>query len=102
MITSYGTEFSDEVVNGNLKRIGGQIFRLLPAREEGLDWQKPLETLLVELLGMANLFSDRRDMLTLVAKLEGVHDADTDFQLFRRTIFECCNLINRLQQETND
>lgn len=102
MITDYGTEFSDEVVYGNLKRIGGQIFKLLPAREEGLDWQKPLETLTIELLGMTKLFSDRRDLLTLVAKLEGLREADPDFQLYRRTIFECCTLVNKLQQSIHD
>lgn len=98
MITNYGVEFDNDIIDGNLHRIGGQIFRLLPAREEGKDWRKPLDTLIIELLGMASLFSDRRDLLTLVAKLEGMKESNPDFPLYRRTIFECCGLINKLQE----
>ncbi len=102
MITNYGVEFDNSIIDSNLRRIGGQIFKLLPFREEGKDWRKPLDTLIVELLGMASLFSDRRDLLTLVAKLEGLKESSPDFPLYRRTIFECCGLVNKLQEGLND
>lgn len=102
MITNYGVEFDNTIIDSNLHRIGGQIFKLLPYREEGKDWRKPLDTLIIELLGMASLFSDRRDLLTLVAKLEGLKESTPDFPLYRRTIFECCGLINKLQESIND
>jgi hypothetical protein len=70
----------------------------LPMREEEKEWRKPLETLTVELLGMSSLFSDQRDLLTCASKLEGLQvDTDIDFGLYRRTIFECCSLLDRIK-----
>lgn len=99
MVTSYGPSIDSYYVGENLRRIGGQIFRLLPLREEGGDWQKPLDTLIVELLGMANLFSDQKDLLALTAKLEGIKDPSVDFAMYRRTIFECCTICSKCRQQ---
>ena len=101
MITNYGIEFDNEIVYDNLKRIGGQIFKLLPAHEEGKDWKKPLDTLIIELLGMASLFPDKKNLLALVSKMEGLKNSDPEFTLYRRTIFECCTLVNKLQEAVN-
>lgn len=103
MITNYGVTFDNDIIYDNLKRIGGQIFKLLPAREEGKDWRKPLDTLIIELLGMASLFPDKKDLLALVSKMEGLKSASPapDFPLYRRTIFECCSLVNKLQEAVN-
>lgn len=100
MITVYNIDVDCEAVKGNLYRLGNQIFKLLPMREEDKDWKKPLETLIIELLGMGNLFSDQKEILSLVSKLEGLKDSsDIDFFLYRRTIFECCSLINHIKDE---
>ena len=99
MRTITGIEFNNEVICNNLYRIGNQIFKLLPTREEGKDWIKPLETLIVELTGMSSLFPDQKDLLTLVCKLEGMRqDPDIKFSLYRRTIFECCSLVDGLKK----
>ena len=37
MITIYDSEVNAEVVSSNLNRLTSQIFRLLPANEEGQD-----------------------------------------------------------------
>ncbi len=47
----------------NLTRIVGQIFRLLPTREEGVDWIKPLDTIILELTGMAAFFQTKPNSL---------------------------------------
>lgn len=101
MITCYNDiAFSDLALKDNLYRIGNQIFKLLPMREEGKDWKKPLETLIIEVLGMSNLFSDQKVLLTLSCKLEGLKDSDEiDFFLYRRTIFECCSLVEELKKK---
>ena len=41
-----GLEISCEDVQNNLKRIINQIYKLLPLREEGENWQKPLQTVI--------------------------------------------------------
>lgn len=91
----------NSIIESNLNRIQSQIFKLLPMREEALDWQKPLETVALELLGMYKLFSQLEDLLSLVCKLLGLLDKDKeeDFYLYRRTIFECCGLINKLKEQ---
>ena len=93
---SYGVDFDTETVWGNLQRIGNQIFKLLPMREEEKDWEKPLCTLLLELVGMASLFRDQPTLLSLVSKLEGLRVSETDFWMFRRTVFECCGMVSEL------
>lgn len=100
MLTSYGIEVDNAIIGSNITRISGQIFRLLPVREEGKDWEKPLETLIVELLGMNSLLEDQKDLFTLVCKLEGLKaDPQIDFMLYRRTIFECCSLAMKVRDK---
>ena len=98
-ITKYDIDIDTVTVQENLSRILSQVFKLLPMREEEKDWHKPLETLVVELLGLSSLFSDQRDLLTCASKLEGLQvSQDIDFTLYRRTIFECCSLLDRIKQ----
>lgn len=99
MMCSYGVDFDINAVCGSLKRIGNQIFKLLPMREEEKDWQKPLCTLLLELVGMASLFREQNTLLSLVSKLEGLRVSDTDFWMFRRTVFECCSMVSELVEQ---
>lgn len=86
-----------------LKRIGNQIFKLLPMREEGGEWIKPLETVALELTGMYNLFPEKQELFSLICKLEGLIEEgeDGDFMKYRRTIFECCSLVDRLRKYVN-
>lgn len=88
-----------EDVKTNLSRICGQIFRLLPTREEGEDWIKPLETLIIELLGMSSFMRNQTKLFALCCKLQGLHEAgkDIEFAVFRRTIFEACNLVSDIK-----
>lgn len=104
MVTSYEVDIDKSVVKGNLQRIVGQTFKLLPTREEGKDWYKPLSTLIIELLGMFNLFPDLATGLAIVCKMEGLQQkgSETDFADYRRTIFECCSLLSKLQNRLED
>lgn len=99
MNTIYNTEFDAVTVKNNLNRIGSQIFRLLPAREEGLEWDKPLETILIELSGLYCLLQPNSDLLALICKLKGLQEEtkeEEDFLLYRRTILETCSLMNKI------
>ena len=89
-----------ETLADKLHRLTGQVFRLLPAREEGEDWMKPLETIIVEIAGLFNLVDDLSTGLTVLSKLEGLRQqgVDVEFPLYRRTIFECCTLLSNLEQ----
>ncbi len=99
MITTYGADIDVQAVTSNLHRIRNQIFSLLPKREEGQDWLKPLETVSIELAGMSSLFSDQKDLFKLSCKLEGLRTIHTEFPLYRRTIFECCSLADKIKEQ---
>lgn len=102
MILKYNLEIEENVIKANLKRITNQIYKLLPNREEGIDWETPLTTIMEELAGMDRLFTDQQESLfSILCKLEGLFTLtdEKDFFLYRRTIFECLSLMNSIMQE---
>lgn len=105
METKYGIELDNQAIIINLKRITNQIYKLLPSREEGADWEKPLSTLLEEISGMNRVLVSQHEILfPLLCKLEGLFilTQTEDFFLFRRTIFECLSLINDLVKQCQE
>lgn len=101
-MTNYGIEIDNQAIAANLKRITNQVYKLLPSREEGSDWEKPLFTVIEELIGMNRvLFGQHEILFPLLCKLEGlfVLTQEDDFFVFRRTIFECLGLINELSEQ---
>lgn len=99
MIIKYNIEIQDEAVVTNLKRVTNQIYKLLPSREEGADWEKPLSTLIEEIAGMDRLLiGQHQTLFSLLCKLEGLFTLtdSSDFLSFRRTIFECLGLVNEI------
>lgn len=100
MNTKYNLTVSKETVRKSIKRIVNLTYKLLPTREEGGDWKKPLETIIEELVGMNDLFLDQQDKIfVIICKLQGIFNLTEkdDFQLYRRTIFECLSLLNGLE-----
>ena len=100
MVLATGAEIKDIAVIENLKKLTNQIYKLLPNREEDIDWQTPLGTIIEELSGMDKLLIDYHDVLfPLLCKLKGLYDLnkEEDFFLYRRTIFECLNLLSSIK-----
>lgn len=96
MKIKYNIEIKDEHIIFELKKIINQIYKLLPLREEGADWELPLSTIMEEMAGMNDLLIDQQDFFPLLCKLEGLYSLDTkdNFFMYRRTIFECLGLLN--------
>lgn len=95
----YNLELSSDTLVEELKKITNKIYKLLPLREEGEDWQKPLATVIEEIVGLQNLLNENKlKIFTLICKLEGLFSLkeENDFFLFRRTIFDCLNLVGEL------
>ena len=98
-IKKYQIDIENSAIDNNLKRLINQIYKLLPNREENIDWQTPFTTIIEEIAGMSNLL-DNNIIFSLLCKLEGLYrliDKD-DFSLYRRTIFECLNLTQSLKE----
>ena len=97
-------EIDNKAIVSNLKRLTNQIYKLLPNREENIDWQTPLTTVIEELGGMSRLLENHEILFTLLCKLEGLYTLteEDDFFLYRRTIFECLNLLSTLKGEIEE
>ena len=46
MIIKYNINLTNDVIKTDIKRIINQVYKLLPLREEGQNWQKPLQTII--------------------------------------------------------
>ena len=102
MIIKYGIEISTEAITKDIDRITNQIFKLLPSREEGGEWEAPLNNLILELGGMSELLKDQQlNLFILLCKLETLYQLkeEEDFFQFRRIIFECLSLLNQIKKE---
>lgn len=103
MILKYNINIDNKDISSRLQTIINQIYKLLPNREQGIDWEKPLQTILQELVGMQRLMNGGYSEIyfPLFNKLEGLYSLTNqeDFLCYRRTIFECLSLINTLQKE---
>lgn len=99
MILKYDIEVNDEVIKKDIDRLTNQIFKLLPSREEGSDWETPLENLIREIGGMSRLIGDQIEFFSLLCKLESLLTLtkEEDFFAFRKTIFECLSLITEIK-----
>lgn len=101
MILSTGADINNDAIVENLKKLINQTYKLLPNREENVDWQTPLNTIIEELSGMDKLLNNYHEILfPLLCKLEGLYTLteEKDFFSYRRTIFECLNLLSSLKE----
>lgn len=91
----YEIEFTDEQIKSNVQRLTNQLWKLIPMREHNEDWQKQLETVLIEIAGLNELFTSPIT-LQLLSKLEGLNVKETNFEIYRKTIFECISLVRSI------
>jgi hypothetical protein len=59
----YGILFSNEVINTNIKRLTNQLWKLIPMRENKEDWIKQLNTVVLEIAGLNEIFIDAPQFL---------------------------------------
>ena len=99
MVFKYNLEFDKEAVITNINRLTNQIFKLLPNREEGGDWETPLQNIILEITGMKELWIDQVNLFPLLCRLEAllVLKDENDFFAFRKIIFESLKLMNDIR-----
>lgn len=88
----YNLEFSSSIVGKDLRRLTNQVWKLLPMRENNEDWQKQLNSVLIELRGLHRMFGDQLSLLIIISELEGLKDAD-DFMTYRSAVFGIISMI---------
>ena len=68
-------------------------------RENQENWETQIKTVIIEIVGLNEIFSFNSDFLQLLAKLEGLLVQNTEFSIYRKTIFEAIALLQGLQKK---
>ncbi len=97
MITKYNFEIDKKDIEINVRRLTNQLWKLIPMREHEENWPKQLETVILEIAGMNEIFAKAK-LLQLLCKLEGLKIQETNFEFYRKTIFECISLLQELNR----
>lgn len=95
LLNKYHVEFSQDDMRKTVKRLTNQLWKLIPMREHEEDWKKQLDTVIIEIIGLNEIFVGPH-FLQLLSKLEGLKALDVEFELYRKTIFECINILQGL------
>lgn len=93
LLDKYDLRFSEEVIRKNITRLTNQMWKLIPMRENEENWEKQLETVIIEVVGLNEIFVMCPTFLQLLSKLEGLRVKEMNFELYRKTVFECINII---------
>lgn len=98
-MTKYNFNIDSNLINTNINRLTNQIWKLIPMWENHEDWRNQLETVLIELTGLNELFNFNGQYLILLSKLEGLKVYTIDFLIYRKTVFEAITLLRGLRIE---
>lgn len=98
-LTKYGFIIDTETISTNITRLTNQLWKLIPMRENEEAWDKQLNTVILEIAGLSEIFISDPRFLQLLTKLEGLKALeDIEFQLYRKTVFESISLLQDLKK----
>lgn len=83
--------FAAVTFDGYKNKLKGRLYGLLCEREKDGEWEKFLDSIIIELEGLG---ADSINYWSVIGKLNSLHRLS--YEYFRKTIFECMNLIGRL------
>lgn len=81
----------DSFYTGYKDKLKNRIYGVLCEREKGGDWEKYLESIIIELIGTE---AESINYWTLRAKLTSLRYLS--YEYFRKTVFESINLVEGL------
>ena len=87
------SEIASETFNSYKNKLKGRLYGLLCEREKGGEWEKFLDSIILELLGLG---ADSINWWPLVGKLSMLRYLS--YEYFRKTVFECMNLVGKLEK----
>lgn len=94
-LNKYNIEIRTEDCVKNAQRLTNQLWKLIPMREHEEDWQKQLKTVIIEIVGLNEMFMGP-SFIQLLSKLEGLLIEEIDFDFYRKTVFECISLLREI------
>ena len=82
-----------------LDKLVGKIFKILPLLEENpINARKYLSSLTIELEGMTQNYCEDSYIVSTLFSLQGIKQC-TDYNVCRKTVFDCLNNINNLKSK---
>ena len=96
IISKYGFDIPAESLEKNIARLTNQMWKLIPMRENEENWEKQLDTVILEIAGLNEIFLKNPQFLQLLSKLEGIKATQSEFDLYRKTVFESISLLRGL------
>ena len=97
-MTKYLFDFPNEVIEKNITRLTNQMWKLIPMCENNEDWKKQLNTVTIEIAGLNEIFILEPQFLQLLSKMEGLGTIEMTFYVYRKTVFECINLLQEIKK----
>lgn len=55
-MTKYDIDFATEDIEVNIRRLTNQLWKLIPMREHEENWSKQLDTVILEIAGLNEIF----------------------------------------------
>ena len=98
IMTKYGFEIDSSVIDITITRLINQLWKLLPMKEQEEDWEKQLDIVILEIVGLHEIFSSNPTFLQLLTKLEGLKQTDIEFITYRKIVFDSINLLQGLKK----
>lgn len=98
MMSKYQFEIDFTVLEKTLNRLTNQIWKIIPMYENEEDWEKQLNTVIIEIAGLGEIFCSNPLFLQALAKLEGVLLVkNIEFTILRKTVFETISILQELK-----
>ena len=95
MKNKYNLNFNDTAISGNKIRLINQLWKVLPMRENDEEWEKQVDIVINDLIGLNEVLYLGSDYLLLLSKLEFLKKSQ-DFISFRKTVFESISLLDKV------
>ena len=87
----------DVTFDGYKNKLKGRLYGVLCEKEKNGEWEKFLDSIIIELQGLE---PNCINYWALLGKLNALRFLSYDY--FRRTIFECMNLVGALELRDNE
>jgi len=97
--TKYNFDISETSFRSDIDRLTNQLWKLIPMRENEENWLEQLNTVIIEIAGLGQIFNNNEKFLILLSKLEGLKVTDTKFSIYRKTVFESISLLREVIYE---
>lgn len=95
--TQLNINISRESFGSDINRLTNQLWKLIPMKENGENWLEQLNTVLIEIRGLSEIFYANDKFLILLSKLEGLRVSDDiEFSTYRKTVFESISLLREM------